>query len=235
MENLISVVSLGPGEADLITIKGFKALSDADVIYAPSTKMKNGSISSRALEVIKELGIDATKVQLYHLPMCKSREEALMAYKGVADNAYSDVLQNKKVAITAEGDAGLYSSSHYIIDFLSEKGIEVSKIPGIPAFIACGALAKVHLALQEESLVVLAKPLELDELQRVIGNNQSVVIMKASQSETPIKKLLREYTNLHLYYFENVGFKNEFYTTDWNEIIERRFPYFSLLILKTDK
>lgn len=235
MENLISIVSLGPGEADLITLKGYKTLMDTDVIYSPSTKLRDGSVSSRALEVIEELGVDKSKVILYHLPMSKDRTQALNAYKQVADAVSIAVKQNKKVAITAEGDAGFYSSSHYIVDFLSDMGIEVSKIPGIPAFIACGALGKIHLTLQEESLVVLAKPLELDELQRVIANNQSVVIMKASQSEISIKKVLRKYTNLHLYYFENVGFKNEFYTTVWSEIMERNFPYFSLLILKTDK
>ena len=41
-------VSLGPGEPELITVKGLKALQTADCIFCPETLAKDGNRVSRA-------------------------------------------------------------------------------------------------------------------------------------------------------------------------------------------
>lgn len=38
----ITFVSLGPGEAELITLKGLKALQAADCIFCPETPARDG-------------------------------------------------------------------------------------------------------------------------------------------------------------------------------------------------
>ena len=40
----IRFVSLGPGEPDLITLKGFKALQTADCIFCPATMTATGNL-----------------------------------------------------------------------------------------------------------------------------------------------------------------------------------------------
>jgi precorrin-2/cobalt-factor-2 C20-methyltransferase len=44
----IQFVSLGPGEAELITLKGLKALQNADCIFCPETPVRDGHSLSRA-------------------------------------------------------------------------------------------------------------------------------------------------------------------------------------------
>ena len=44
----ITFVSLGPGEAELITLKGLKALQAADCIFCPETPARDGRPLSRA-------------------------------------------------------------------------------------------------------------------------------------------------------------------------------------------
>ena len=44
MSNPVIFVSLGPGEPDLITLKGLKALQNADCIFCPETRTANGRI-----------------------------------------------------------------------------------------------------------------------------------------------------------------------------------------------
>ena len=51
----IRFVSLGPGEPDLITLKGFKALQTADCIFCPATMNRDGKSSSRALTILDTL------------------------------------------------------------------------------------------------------------------------------------------------------------------------------------
>ena len=53
----ICFVSLGPGDPELITLKGLKKLRQAEIIYCPATMNKNGQLLSRAARIIEELGI----------------------------------------------------------------------------------------------------------------------------------------------------------------------------------
>ena len=56
--------------------------------------------------------------------------------------------------------------------------------------------------------------------------------MKPSLSEQAIKQAMSSIKKVEIHYFENVGIKEkEFYTQDIHEIIDRKFPYFSLLII----
>ena len=50
MSNPVIFVSLGPGEPELITLKGLKALQSADCIFCPETRTTSGRILSRAAD-----------------------------------------------------------------------------------------------------------------------------------------------------------------------------------------
>lgn len=232
MANTITIVSLGPGDPELITIKGLKTLQKADVIYSPSTLLKSGKTSSRALDILLSLELSRDKIRLYNLPMSKDRSLAISAYDAVAQLAKEDYKKGLNVAITAEGDSGIYSSSHYVIDQLKGEGLPVDKVAGVPAFISAGALAHLHIVKQEEELHIVPGIISQKELQSKLANNAVLVLMKASQCEEDIKEALANSKDIECYYFENIGFENEFYSSDIATIKDRRFPYFSLLILK---
>lgn len=234
MANTVTFVSLGPGDPSLITLKGLKQLQEADIIYAPSTQLKSGKVSSRAYDIITSLGIDSAKIKLFNVPMSKNRDLAVNAYQEVSELIYQAHLEGYQIAISAEGDAGFYSSSHYVTEYLKLKNIEVDKIPGIPAFIASGALAHLHIAKQEEELHVVPGILSLEELTGKLNAGHAVVVMKASQCEEVIKAAIKEFPETSFHYFENVGLPTEFYTQDTSTILARSFPYFSLLIIKNE-
>ncbi|MBR0560854.1 hypothetical protein KB213_12490, partial [Neokomagataea sp. TBRC 2177] len=71
--------------------------------------------------------------------------------------------QQQRVVIVAEGDAGFYSSIQYIFEKLQTAGIPAQRIAGIPAFIAAGAVANLHIASQEERMIVAPGTLTADE------------------------------------------------------------------------
>ena len=68
-------VSLGPGDPELITLKGLKKLRQADIIYCPATISKSGQLLSRAARIIEGLEIEKSVVQFFTLPMSKDRTE----------------------------------------------------------------------------------------------------------------------------------------------------------------
>lgn len=232
MNHPIHFVSLGPGDPELITLKGLKTLQKADIIYCPATRGKHGIIS-RAMDIMKALDINESSIHPFILPMSKERMDALNVYNELFLNAQAEYLREKQIVIVAEGDAGFYSSIQYVYDKFKETGIPVDRIAGIPAFIAAGALAGIHIVKQEEQINVIPGTASFDELSTKIENGMIIVIMKLPSCQTAIHACIQQYADKAIFhYFENVGTKKEYYTTDTDIIHSKIFPYFSLLIIQ---
>lgn len=234
MNNPVYFVSLGPGEAELITLKGLHMLRQADRIYCPATPGKGGQPVSRAADILGELAVNPQSVCLFVVPMSKNRDAAREAYDALAQQAETDCRAGLRVAIVAEGDAGFYASVHYVCDRLAAAGVEVKRIAGIPAFIAAGALAGLHIVRQEEELNVIPGNCTAEGLSRKLKEGQVVVVMKLSAAAEAVKECIGRHPEAVFYYFENVGTEREFYTTDRTLILEKQFPYFSLMVIRPE-
>lgn len=229
----VSFVALGPGDPELITLKALKALKEADIIFAPSTEKSIDIYKSRSKSILLALGIDEDKILLFNVTMSKNRAEVKLNYDSAALQIAEYYQKGLNIAVTAEGDSGFYSSIQYINDRLLEVNIPTSRLEGIPAFISCGALANIHVVKLEEKLIVIPGITTVEELSRFIEAGDSVVIMKPSLCEGVIKDVMHSKKDTKFHYFENVGVENkEFYTVDSREIDNRKFPYFSLLIIQ---
>ena len=225
-------VSLGPGEPELITVKGLKALQTADCIFCPETLAKDGNRVSRAADILLQLDIPENTVHRFPLPMSKQREKALSAYDEVYMESSTLRQQGKKVCIVAEGDAGFYSSIHYIFEKLQADNIPVQHIAGIPAFIAAGACAGLHIASQEERLTVIPGIITAEEIEKYMEEKTTIVIMKLSQCTEEVHRCIHLHPEYNYHYFENIGMEKEKYLHDTELISALSFPYFSLLIIR---
>ena len=139
------------------------------------------------------------------------------------------------VAVTAEGDAGFYSSSGYVSALLAERGLSTERIAGIPAFVACAASEGVVIAEQTEETDVLTTLASADELLSRLAAGRSVVLMKPSRYASAVKEALTQAPEgVTFHYFEHAGADADraFYSRRRDAILERRFPYFSLLIVR---
>ena len=164
--------------------------------------------------------------------MFAAREAALQAYDGVYAEARALQDEGLHVCIVAEGDAGFYSSVHYVFERLRADGRAAEHVAGIPAFIAAGALAGLHIASQEQRLTVLPGTATAQELERLVDDDGTVVIMKLSQCADEVHRCMTLHPEYTYHYFENVGTATEFYTCDAAVVAARRFPYFSLMIVQ---
>lgn len=227
-------VSLGPGEPELITVKGLKALQIADSIFCPETQTRDGRTLSRAADIMHQLDISADSIRRFPLPMSKQREKALAAYDQVYEETTLLYKEGRRVVIVAEGDAGFYSSIHYIYEKLQTTGIPVEHVAGIPAFIAAGARGGLHIASQEERLTVIPGITTAEEIEQLINGKSAIVIMKLSQCTDEVHRCIRLHPEYTYHYFENVGTPDEKYTHDIKQIEALRYPYFSLLIIRSD-
>ena len=83
MKGKIIGISLGPGDPELITLKALKALNAVDVIFCPGTKSGEGRMKSRALDILRQLEVDETKIRLFQVPMSRDRQEGLRRGIGI--------------------------------------------------------------------------------------------------------------------------------------------------------
>jgi Precorrin-2 methylase len=225
--NPVYIVSLGPGEAGLVSVEGSGALCRADVIFCPKTDMR-----SRSSVLLKKMKIREEVVRHYALPMNKNREMAYEAYDKVFEESVRLRSEGLCVAIVAEGDAGFYSSTGYLAGKMRTAGIAFRQIAGVPAFIAAAASVGLPVVEQEERLTVCPGKVDRELFGRVAAGGEVAVVMKLSQCEKEIKRLIASEGRLVCHYFENVGADGEYYTCDRKDILAREFPYFSLMIIK---
>lgn len=236
MLQCITIVSLGPGDPELITLKGLNRLREADYIFCPATVRPDGAMLSRAQEILVELGVSSSGICLFSVAMNENRRYATDDYADVARMIAEKYRAGYKVVLTAEGDAGFYSSSVYVSDILMAQGISVERIAGVPAFIACAASENIRISEQSEKTTVITHLASVDELITLIGEGCTLVLMKASRFESSVKEaLMRVSDNVIFHYFENAGIAaKQFYTCRREKILARRFPYFSLLLIRIE-
>lgn len=236
MTQAVYFVSLGAGDPELITLKALHLLERADVIYSPVSLSPNGRRASKSKSIMLSLGIKEEQIVSYDMPVNREREGAEDAYKQVAEDIKARRQANGDLiaAVVAIGDAGFYASSAYIGELLEAENIPTSYLPGVPALIASNALIGGQLVQLDEQLRVIPGVATPREWEEAWQSKHTVVIMKGSMAEEEIKRAMKSYPHRHWHYLEYVGYEGkELYLNDVNQIAERKFPYFSLIISKT--
>ena len=119
MSHPIYFVSLGPGDAELITLKSLHALQQADIIYCPSTVREPDKILSRAATLLHKLDIKGD-IHLFSLPMSKDRTKAIKVYRQLFVKMSLEQNEGKRMPEAVEGEAGIYDSVHYVLTHIEE-------------------------------------------------------------------------------------------------------------------
>ncbi|MFZ5643977.1 MAG: precorrin-4 C(11)-methyltransferase [Bacillota bacterium] len=138
---MIYFIGAGPGDPDLITVKGSRVLEEADVvIYA-------GSLVNP--ELLKKCRPEAV---IYN--------SAGMDLNEVIDVMVKSWNDGKSVARLHTGDPSIYGAIQEQMDLLSKKGIKYSVIPGVSSFFAAAAAIPHELTLPDVSQTVILTRLE---------------------------------------------------------------------------
>ncbi len=138
---MISFVGAGPGDADLITVKGRRLLEMADmVIYA-------GSLVSRD-----------------HLAFCKEgceiHSSASMTLEEVIETIEKGYGEGKSIVRLHTGDPTIYGAIREQMEELEARGIPYQVVPGVSSFTAACAALNREFTLPEVSQTVILTRME---------------------------------------------------------------------------
>ena len=178
-------VGLGPGAADLMTLRAARLIEGAAVIAYPT--LAGGDSFARSIAA--DLIADGTQEIVMDVPMTVERAPAQAAYdQGAADIAAA-LDAGQDVVCLCEGDPFFYGSFMYIFARL-EGAYDVQIVPGVTSVTACAARARMPLAARNERLTVLPGPLPEYELRARIDGAESVVIMKVGRHMAKIRGVI---------------------------------------------
>ncbi|WP_448820019.1 precorrin-4 C(11)-methyltransferase [Cetobacterium sp.] len=134
-------IGAGPGDPELITVKGQRLVKEADVIiYAGSL------VPRQVIECHKD------GAMIYN--------SASMTLEEVIDVTVKAVKEGKKVVRVHTGDPAIFGAHREQMDMLDEHGIEYEVIPGVSSFLASAAAVKKEFTLPSISQTVICTRLE---------------------------------------------------------------------------
>jgi len=231
----LTVVGVGPGDPELITVAAQRAIAAATVVAYPVASLERVGMAAQ----IAEPWIVPTQQRLPLLfPMVQEAEPRQQAWQHAAAAVAAAVAAGERVVFLCEGDCSLFASSSYLLLALKAEAPElpVRVIPGITAASATAAAARWPLALQDEQLQVVPLPDQPDQARQSLINardhGQPVVLLKVGRRWRWLRPLLVELELLEsALYGERVGWPDQVVLPAASVPAEER-PYFSLVLLR---
>lgn len=223
-------IGVGPGDAELLTLKALNILKNTDVICAPKSATKKPSLALSIVQIFLDERDDNYDLLEPLFPMIED-EKVLSKYWDDAATLIMDKLnQGLDVAFITLGDPTIYSTFTYISTRVNENGFKVEIVPGVTSFTGCAATAGVSLAEKDEIIVIVPK---VDErLERILEYGDTFVIMKTSRHSDILEKTVNNDTrDKEIISVQNCGLKDEKVVQDF--VKDKK--YLSTTILKMKK
>lgn len=153
-------VGVGPGDADLVTVRALDVLRGADRVFAPCTSADS---VGRAEAIVRDAAPDVRIERLVFVMQAEgdARDRAIEA---AGARIAGCAARGERVAFVTLGDPNVYSTFAAVAAVIARDTpqIPIRTVPGIMAFQELAARAGTVLVDGDESLVLLAAPGGMD-------------------------------------------------------------------------
>ena len=211
------MVSLGPGDYELITVKALKALKNSDAICVPTKSPDHSFTRSMTYKIIQKLmeefDFDKPIIPMY-TPMNFKKED----WQYQVDIITDSFEKYSTLSFVTLGDSAVYSTVYYLLDLIKEHHKLIYEhsevIPGITSFSNASAKVKKPLCIGDGSFSII--PLHKDNVPNTtvymrphIGMNTNHILSKGE-----------------IYTFENLNFKGETVFKNKKEVVDKYMTLF---------
>lgn len=233
------IIGVGPGDPELLTLKGARILKSCDVWLAPKAHADG---QSTALSIAEQaIAATAGRVVTHRFPMKQVfRNEAPdpelhKAWQEAARLVVEILETGQDVAFPTLGDPAIYSTAFYVCEALQEcdAKVKVEVIPGVSAIGATAAVAQLPLCLGDEHLVVIPATFESARIKEVLEVCDSVAFMKVYRVLPKLVRILEECGLVdQAVLIEKTSLDDQKVWTDIREVGDRELHYFSTMIIR---
>jgi precorrin-2/cobalt-factor-2 C20-methyltransferase len=237
-------IGLGPGDPELLTLKGLRVLARVPVIFYPVSADRTDGF---ALDILRQVfAVEPGRSALAESPLGERVRPLVttMARGADAERPYwaeaaltvGRVLQSgQDAAFVTEGDPLLYSTFMHLREALAEHVPEapVEVIPGVSSVTAAAARALFPLAGMDERVGVIPATYDPEVLARMLDTCDTVVLLKVSRVLDRVLDILEARGLLSQAVFvERCGTPSERIVRDPSSLRGQRVSYFSLLLVR---
>nr|WP_299073515.1 uroporphyrinogen-III C-methyltransferase [uncultured Allomuricauda sp.] len=178
----LTVVGAGPGDVDLITLKGIKALQKADVV------LYDALVDTKLLDYAP----DAEKIFVGKRKGCYAYQQEQINDL-IVNRAHSD----KHVVRLKGGDPFVFGRGAEEIEFAAKHGLEVNVVPGISSSVSVPASQDIPVTKRgaSESFWVITGTTKEHKLSKDVAlaakSNATVVILMGMSKLSEIMQLFK--------------------------------------------
>lgn len=225
----LSVVGVGPGNPDLITVKAIKVIKKADLVITPHSKSGRASVAEMAFRP--------------HLPEVKTLQ---MVFSMKGDDAERDRLLKEQleenrtqwenaesVALPVIGDSSLYATGAYLYDVWKElvPDLELELVPGIPAYSLAASLIPSFLVLHDEVLTLIPASKDIEKIKKTLAVSNTVALYKPYILRDKLKETVKSCGPWSkIYRIDRAGLPEQRILTG-DEALDQAEEYLSILLL----
>ncbi len=222
-------IGVGPGDAELMTIKAVRIIGECDVIILPTETKENCHAYNIAKESVEN--IDDKEIICKKFLMTKDEKLLEESHRQIADDIEKYIDEDKKVGFLTIGDPSIYSTFAYVQDILFKRGKRVETISGIPSFCAAAARLGISLSSGSDEIHIISANHDIAGTSDYRGTR---IYMKSGRKLDELMSYLRaeeKKKELDIYVIANCGMENE---RIWYGLTAEKIPaeYLTIVIVK---
>jgi len=194
------MVSLGPGDYELITLKALKALKDSDAICIPTKSSDNSFKRSMTYKIVKQL-MNECEFEKPIIPVYTPMKFKQEDWQRQVDIILDSFKTYQNLSFVTLGDSAVYSTVYYLLDIIRDQKIDIYEncevIPGVTSFSHASAKVKKPLCVGDSSFLI--RPLHKSKVPFTTVYMRPKIGMDT--------KNIKEKNSI--YTFENLNFQEE--------------------------
>ncbi len=218
-------LGVGPGDPELLTLKGVRLLQEADLIVVPD----KGKGEKTALNIVKD-HVEGKELLSCPTPMIRDKAQLAENYQTMASQLGEHLSQGKTLVYLTLGDPSLYSTYVYLHQALTAQGYHSELVPGVPSFCAVASRLGVSLCERDQRLMIV--PASHKNMEDCLALDANLLFMKAGGEIGQLQRLLEEHGLLeNASLVENCGMEGERVFPKFGEMTENT-GYYSVVLVK---
>lgn len=191
-------VGVGPGDPELVTVKGVRVLQEADLVVVPVMDPRE---QGRAEATVRaNVSHDRLRRLVFALDdRGGATAERLSAWEAAADAVASELRGGAaSVAFATIGDPNVYSTFTYLADAVRVRvpEVRVDTVPGITAMQDLASRTGTVLCEGTESLALLPMTAGVEAFEQALATFDSVVAYKGGRQLEQVREVLARHGRL---------------------------------------
>jgi precorrin-2/cobalt-factor-2 C20-methyltransferase len=221
-------VGVGPGDPELLTVKGLRVLREADEVFVP---VGDTGEMGRAERVVRP-HLDLGRVRRLRFALSDDARARAENWERAAEEVSEPLWRGKTCAFATIGDPNVYSTFTYLARTVKEyvPGVEILTVPGITAMQDLASRSGTVLLEGDERLALLPFTAGEEHLREALIGFETVVCYKGGSRLAEVLGAAEETGRLaNAVYGSRLGLEDE-EVLDASEVAGREAPYLSTVV-----